>query len=388
MNVADNFAVYAAACLAVGRGGIAVDRIRELASREDGLSLSALDADAAALGAVAAEAEEALSAERRAAGVLAAAWRGRSGSAATDLVEGQCATAASVLAALREAAEVLERLRGRLARQLEAREEAGVRIADRRAGEHPRWLAWSRAVLDGTADEATAAAVAAQVGPYVETDIAGDWVSAMTAITESVAAAYREALRVLGERPAARFAIPSAPRRTGVPGAGAAAPPGVVPPGAAPQPGAGTQVPIPAPALASPGPVAFTAGPPALPDLPAFEPPAGVVTTHGAKPDGDPEPPDPDDEEPFRAKHRADALPEPDLVPEPDPVPDPESDLEPDPVPAPESGPAPVAAAPAPVAAPAVEPVAPPGGPLPAEAGFTPPTPCELAAEALPQIGE
>ncbi len=387
MNPAETFAVYAAACRVVGRGGITADEIRGLAAREDGIALGALEVDGAALAAGAAAAEEALSAQRNAAGMLAAAWRGRSASAATDLLERQCAAAAGVVATLVEAGEVVQALRGRLARLLEAREEAGVRIVDRRAGEHPRWLAWSRAVLAGTADPATAEAVAAQVGPYVEIDVAGDWVAAMTAVTDAVAAAYREAVTTLADRSAARFAIPSAAipgvaRGRGAPGSAGEVHPGA---GAAAPPGVGA--PVPAMTLPSSDALPFTAGLAAPSGLPAVDPPTAVVRTRRTIPDGDSGQPDPEWEDPASGDDRTDAKP------------------------APDSGPAPGAPQPAAVAPPVV---APPVGPLPAEAGFAAlpaeagfgalpaeagnelppaeagvaePTPCETAADALPQVG-
>lgn len=375
MSAAETFAEYAAACRAVGRGGITVAQIRDLASREDGLVPGALEADVAALGAAAAAAEGALSIERSAIEVLGAAWRGRSGSAASDLLESQCATAGGVFAALTEAVEVLGRLRERLVRLLEAREEAGVRILDRRAGAHPQWLAWSRAVLGGTADDATIAAVAAEVGPYVETDIAGDWVAAMTDVTDSVAAAYREAVAILADRPAARFAIPSALTPTLVRGGPAAAPSGAVQPGAGAVgavPGAPGPAPAPGSVLEPPDPVPFAPSLPALSSLPA-----GTVATGTENSDGDPELPDPFAEEPEAA---------------PSPEPDPSTEPDPSPGTAPHSEPAPPAPQPAPE--PVAEPVEPlpveprPAEPLPAEAGFAPPTPCEVAAGALPQVGE
>ena len=64
MNPVDDFARYAAACQAVGRGGISAERVHELASGEDGIGLAALQADVAALTSAAADAQAALSAQR------------------------------------------------------------------------------------------------------------------------------------------------------------------------------------------------------------------------------------------------------------------------------------------------------------------------------------
>ena len=352
------FGTYAAACRAVGRGGITPEQIRGLSTRDDGIDLEALRADGATLAAAAATAEHVLAAERNAVGMLAAAWQGRSASAATDLLERHCVAAASVVSALNGAADAYERLRGRLARLLEARQEAGVRIADRRAGEHPEWLACSTAVLGGTADGATLARVSAEIAPFVENDVARDWVVAMTSVTDEVAAAYHEAVLVMAERPAVRFEVPSGAVRRSAP-LGATRPSSPAP-AAAPMPAEPLGAP---PAAPAPD---FTGVPGAGFD-PGVEPPADTIEkSDAAEPDTKPEPkPEPD----------------PELIPEPEPEPEPDPELIPEPEPEPIPGPEPAPE--------------PPPPPLPAEAGFAAepepeaePTPCETAAAALPRVGD
>ena len=424
MNPVDDFARYAAACQAVGRGGISAERVHELASGEDGIGLAALQADVAALTSAAADAQAALSAQRTAVGLLAGAWQGRSASAATDLLDRHCATAAGTAAALAEAADVLERLRERLARLLAERQEAGVRIADRRSAERRWWLACSDAVLAGTADGAAHTEVSTRIAQFVDADIAGDWAASVTAVTDAVGAAYRDAATVLAARTKAGFEVPSGAVRSPAPapmarplgsisaGAISAAAPAWAPalPGSA-VPGVS---PTAAPEVPGWGPAAtFTSGPGGA----ARELPVGPVTDHARA--GLPL-----DEIPDRAGDATEAEAEPEAEPEPEPAPEPEpdtdtdtdtdagSDAEPG---GPSSDTAQAAGEPAAPSAPGAAPEAAPDaafgvppdpvsapGPLAAESGGGESgggesgdgepgdgerTPCEIAADALPQIG-
>lgn len=75
----------------------------------------ALDADSAALSAAGSAAEEALALHRSALAMLDDGWGGESGSAATDVVRRQCASAADLVEALHGAAAELRALRDTLA---------------------------------------------------------------------------------------------------------------------------------------------------------------------------------------------------------------------------------------------------------------------------------
>jgi len=277
VNPVETFERYAAACRAVGHSGISAERIRDLASRDDGLGLAALQADIAALSSAAAEAEVALSTQRTAIGMLAASWRGRSAATATDLLDRHCATAAGTVAALSESADVLERLRGRLTRLLEERDEAGLRVAGRRSAEHPRWLACADAVLAGVADDAAVAEVRTRIAPFLDADVAGDWAASVTAVTESVAAAYREATVILAARPTAGFEVPSGVLPTTPPAPAR---------GATSLAASMTPVPDPAPTGVGVSPPSLS---PAAPGVPAWGPEAPVSSAPGL-PAGDARP--------------------------------------------------------------------------------------------------
>ncbi len=236
--------IYAAAARAVGYGGpVTAREVRDRYDTERGMRLSALDADASALSAAAAGAEEALRAGEQAAGLLRQSWRGESASAAADFVDRQCAAGADVVAGLANAAVVLTALRETLAVAVNAKVEAVVRIDDRRAAEHRGWLGAAHAVLGGSADAAAIGLVESRIVPYVDGEIGGDWLTAMRSGTAAVAAAYDEALDRLRVHARPRFEQPVPPGgvRPG-PGAravraepsGSAAPPEWSEPGSAP----------------------------------------------------------------------------------------------------------------------------------------------------------
>ena len=373
---------YVAACRSIATVLLTPERVDELYRAEDGLRLAALDADAAGLAAAAAAAEGALDIERGAVGVLSGAWQGGTGLAAMDFLHRQSESAAQVVSGLRIAADALRRLRAELARLVDAKIDAAVEIDDRRAGQRDVWLIEARAVLGGVADDAALSVVREEIAPFVAADIAGDWVTAMTSATESVRAAYDGAIRSLNERAATRFEFPATPT-AGVPavraGRNRSAPPPAISPPAAVSP---LPAPTAAPAVGSP-PAGFGASPA---DFGAMSAPAWPQPFAGAF--------DERDSPPLRKKHdvgREDA--------KPDKKPDDARGVEVKPTSARETGappgePQPPPEAPAaqevPVPAWDPEPVPPP--PLAAEIPTDTPlderTPCEIAIDELPQIGE
>lgn len=410
MNPVDTFVRYAAACRDVGHVGITTGRIRELASRDDGIGLAALQADIAALTAAADHAQSALSEQRTAIGYLGAGWRGRSGSIATDLLERHCTSAANILNSLVGAADILDRLRGRLTRLLAERDEAGVRIAARRSVERPRWLACAEAVLAGTADRATADEVRTRIAPFLDADVAGEWAGAVSSVSDAVDMAYRQAATALAARLPAGFDVPSGVARAPVPVAQRRAALAVRGSESAPIP-PGADMPI-----VSSGAPGFAGGT----SEPAFgAAPGGVLAGHALDPGGRPLPDGlPRAEVPELSGPGAESDRDPEPEAEPEAEPDLESDAESEPRPDPDPQVASAAEAPsesqsesdsgpgqagAESAIAAADPVPPAGvfgavpepepsqlEPLAAEAGsgVEERTPCEIAADALPQIGQ
>lgn len=240
---------YLAACRALGRpvGGVTAADVRDAYTAEAGMRLRALDADSAALAELARAAEEGVRIEREALGVLAHAWRGESGDAAGEFVGRHCAAGAAVAVGLQDAARALRSLRSELGGLVDEKVGAAVDVDSRRSAQHPAWLAEARTVLEGVADKVAVEVVARQIGPYVDGDIAADLMPAMQAGTDSVAAAYDAALARLSARsdldsawgePARPPADPG-PRQPLAPGASAQAnPPPAFPTWSAPAPSA------------------------------------------------------------------------------------------------------------------------------------------------------
>ena len=386
-----NTATYVAACRAVGRpeSGLTAEQVRAWYATEQGLSLAALEADSAAVAAAADAADEGLQAAREGLAILAGAWAGGSGSAAVEFVERHCAAAATVVAGLRDAAEVLDSLRQRLGDLIETKAEAAVRIDDRSAGPRPEWLAGAEAVLSGVPDSAAVQLVSQQIAPWVD-EIRSEWVTAMRSSTESVTTAYVESANRLTARGDPRFEMP-APRST----------PDRDPPGAAPQPEAPAAAPQPAPAQWAP-----QAAPP--PSVPLVSPPlpdasgglaalvAALAESLAAAPEtgldveaepeeAEPEEPEPEVETGIGESKEPEAQRDPAAEPEPVADADPEQTepQEPQEPPAPQPQPQP----PAPETAPPPSPLPPPP-PLAAESTAADQSPCEIAADELPQVGQ
>ncbi len=206
----DTLTTYVAACRAVDRptGGLTVPAVREWYAAEAGLKLDALDADSAALAAMARTAEESVAVEGEVLATMAQVWQGESGSAAQEFVQRHWTGGAAMVTSLREASAALASLRHDLGALVDAKVEAVMRFDDRRAAEHPIWLAGAEAVLHGRAGREAAAVVNHQIGPYVDDEVGGEWLPAMRAATDSVSAAYDDALLRLADGPAGEFTLP------------------------------------------------------------------------------------------------------------------------------------------------------------------------------------
>lgn len=428
-----NTQIYVSACHALGyqhpyltaHGG----QIIEWYCAEDGLDLNVLDADCAVLRAAGAVADEAVRVCRDGLTAVSAEWHGESGSVAIDFIERHCAAGVAVAGALRVAAETCEALRDRLWRLVDEKTAAAMSIDDRRASERPVWLAAAGTVTSGGAARTEATQVVTQqITPYVDTDIRTEWISAMRSATASVSAAYRDAVQQLNSSPISHFDVPGS--------LGAPPPPAPVPaptvlaaatPIWSPAPAAGSVQPppvaepeIPAP----PPPVADSAAVQPLPPAPPVEPPvqpgldapaaAGmpsmpdiggglsglvgqIADALGGLFDGMSEnpadnPPEVDDPVDKGESNPDDAV-DPDIesaeepVPEEDPVAE-ETTMDEnqaaDTAPATDAG----LTEPEPPPPPPSPPPTPPTPPPPADEQSAEQTPCEIAADELPQVGQ
>ena len=415
-------------------------QVRDWYDSEDGLDLRALEADRVSLEAAATATDSARRLQEQQLGVLAGAWQGRGGDASREFLLRHGEASVAVASAVRRAVDVLAALRDDLWRAVDEKASAAMSIDDRRQTERAEWRAAAQTVTTGAGDRAMASElIDQQVKPFVDNDIRSDWLAAMQKAMAAVRAAFDDATNVLTGWPAATFEVPGDLGPTPMPSPPSSAPPvevaGTVPAGwpspppAAVAPGAGP-MPAPAPAMpAAPEPLAApmpaVAAPatapasasPATPTMPSLGEmggglpgAAGGLTGLGSqladalgglldRPDGglpdppqvkdefddaDDEPAD-DDEEPLSGEDRAD-----------------ETDTETDDLaeteePAEQSinacaeGGADEAPSADPVATPPPAPVPPPAQPIVEPAPSAEPvgaeTPCEIAADELPQAG-
>ena len=375
-------------------------QIRDWYDGEDGLDLRALDRDCAELRAAGAAVMEALRVQRAQLAELAAAWTGPGGDSAVGFLERHCDAAGAVATELRAAAQRCESLRDNLWYLVDSKVATAIAIDDRTRVQQPAWLAAAAAVTTGVGDRPSAEEVVReQITPYVDNEIRDDWLTTMRSTAEGIDAAYGMVIDRMAASPAACFEVPGdlGPGYQRLP-PGAAPPAVPVSSAAVPGPPA-DPVPAPAPATAAPTPAA----PPTIPAAPppdlgtAGGMPAGdvggglgglgglasrIVDAMGSLLDSATDQTGTedafDDEDPF---HADDVDNGPD---EPDEAKDVE-DARPVAAPAPVDGPpAPVEVAPVPLAAP--EPVAAPASPPPQADAKS--TPCEIAADQLPQAGQ
>ncbi|ORA71905.1 hypothetical protein BST25_15820 [Mycobacterium heidelbergense] len=381
-------------------------QIRDWYDSEDGLDLRALDRDCAELRAAGEAVSEALRAQRAQLAELAAAWRGPGGDSAVGFLQRHCDAANAVATEVRAAAQRCESLRDNLWYLVDSKVATAIAIDDRTRAQRPTWLAASDAVTTGVGDRPGAEEVIRQqVIPHVDNEIRDDWLTTMRSTVDGVATAYDMVIDRMAAAPSACFEFPGdlSPGYQPLPPAptGAPAPAAPVTPAAFPGPPAD---PAPAPAVT-----------PAAPTLPATPLPDLGTALGAGDPSGDigglgglasrivdamgsllgSAAEDPFDGDPFHSDdehHVVDDGPdepeEVDKTEEAKPAEGarpvdaaPPADGPPAPVDAPPAPPAPAEApaSPAPVAAPST------GGPAPAADEGS--TPCEIAADQLPQAG-
>ena len=385
---------------------------------EDGIDLDALLHDCGALEAAASAADEAIHAQDRQRAALPEAWQGAGAAASAEFLRRHSDASATVAAALHTAREAMEVLREQLWEAVDNKVGAVIEIEGRAATTRTEWSAAAATVTSGVGDRATASELVDQaVKPFVDSTIRTDWLAAMRSAMSSVTTAYQQATEDMAGARLADFAIPgdlgpvwSAPSAPpgGVASTASPAPVfgsnGGVTPGPGPVPAtvpaswlppAPTEMPS-APAEAAPSamPSLGSAGP-ALPGLggggglsglgqPFADALSGLMGGGGGLPDPPPldvpeldDPADTVELEEEDPDEDADEKEEDPAVAEEDPEEDPDENPEAEP--------------PAePMPAPTAPPPPPPAEPLPpvAEAEVDERTPCEIAADELPQVGE
>jgi hypothetical protein len=374
---------YVAACRALGRTATDPAQLHDAYTAEDGMDLGALDADCAAIAAALGTVEEAARLQESARAALAAAWQGPGADIAAQVIAAHAQSSEQTVSALHRVADTLTELRDDLWHLVTGKVAAVQDIEDR--AERAQWWPAARAVTTGAgAQDSASEIVDDKVNPFVTVAIGSDWAEVMESTKRSVRDAYDTAAAGL-----------SADQPAGFGSLGSAA--GVTPAAAAPPVDAMAAAPAPASAgdpfsgglplgglgsgMSSVG-GGFTGAGQQLADLLGglFGTGADSIPAEpldiGERDTDEPEPEPDDDREEDEGKEddadeesEGEGEPTPEtaeatevLGPEPDP---PAATPVPQPVPA------------APVAA-----------PMAAEPPPEPPrTPCEIAADELPQAG-
>lgn len=376
---------YVAACRALGRTGTDPAQLHDAYAAEDGMDLGALDADCAAVEAALGTVQEAARLQEEARALLVGAWQGPGADVAADAVAQHARASGSTEAALHRVADTLAELRDTLWQLVSGKVAAVQDIEDR--AEREQWWPAARAVAGGVGAQDTASEIVdGKVNPFVTVAIGSDWADVMDSTKRSVRDAYDTAAAGISAEPPA-FGAPAI-------GGGAAAPdpfmsaPAAAPPadpfsGALPGGGLSSGMPSLGTALTGAGTQLadligglLDSGPGISGDSPLDlgEDPGEAEMDEDSDDDPDDDPDDEDDPDDADDEDK----PEPEDVEPPAHVDEVAEVVEPEadpPVPMPTPVPDPVAAAPTAEAVPP-EPVAAP-----------PRTPCEVAADELPQAG-
>jgi hypothetical protein len=259
-------------------------QVRDWYANDDGLDLRVLDADYDALSAAASVADDAVRRHDELSAELAGAWSGAGAASAREFLWRHGQSAIAVRDGLRSAAEAMATLRDELWRAVDAKVVAVLGIDDRTVSQRAEWLAAAQAVTTGAGDRAAASElVDQQIKPFVDNDIRSDWLAAMQRATASATAAYDTAIARLDASGAPTFDVPGELGPRWDPHAGSPAPAVELP--VAPQPS--VTVPsatVPAAAVMSSSPPAFDPPPAAPSPAPLAEPPAAAPAMAPASP--------------------------------------------------------------------------------------------------------
>jgi hypothetical protein len=176
---------------------------------EDGLDLRALDSDCAQLRAAAAAATEALRVQRAQIAELEAAWTGPGAESAIWFLQRHCDAANLLCSEVRAAAQRCESLRDNVWQLVDGKVATTIDIDDRSQSQRPAWLAAVDAVTTGTGDRTTAdEVIRREIKPYVDNDIRIEWLTAMRSAQAGVAASYDMVADRLAAAPEVAFEIP------------------------------------------------------------------------------------------------------------------------------------------------------------------------------------
>jgi hypothetical protein len=206
----DNIQTYVWACHVLGYANpdltLHASQVRDWYGSEDGLDLRALDSDCAALEAAVAATEDALTRQDDQLGALSVAWQGRTADLSREFLRRHGEASAAAAAAVRTTADALATLRDNLWHTVDGKVAAAVAADDRAPDE---WLAAAQTVTTGAGDRAAASErIDQEVKPFVDNDIRADWLTAMRSAMTAVIQLYDAATAELTAEPDAVFDVP------------------------------------------------------------------------------------------------------------------------------------------------------------------------------------
>jgi hypothetical protein len=205
--------IYVRACQTIGYEHSDLtsqpSQIRDWFGSEDGLDLHVLDRDCAQLRAAGAAVAEGIRIQRDQVAELSAAWTGVGSDAAVAFLQRHCDAATVVATEVRAAAQRCESLRDNLWHLLDSKVGTAIAIDDRSQAQRSAWLAAAAVVTAGATERSTAEQVVqGQVMPYVDNDIRNDWLTAMRASLTAFGTAYDMVNDRMAAAPATYFDVP------------------------------------------------------------------------------------------------------------------------------------------------------------------------------------
>lgn len=184
-------------------------QIREWFDSEDGLDLRALDRDCTELRAAGVAVTEALRMQRAQVAELTAAWMGPGGDAAVRLLQRHCDAGNAVATELRAAAQRCESLRDNLWYLVDSKVATAIAVDDCAQAHQQEWLAAAAVVTTGAGDRQSAELVVRQqLIPYVDNDIRDDWLTVMRSTSDGVETSYGMVIDRMAAAPAVCFELP------------------------------------------------------------------------------------------------------------------------------------------------------------------------------------
>ncbi len=184
-------------------------QLRDWYGSEDGMDLGALHGDCLGLEAAVRSTQDALGVQDRQLSTLSAVWQGAGADASRDFLRRHSEASAAAATAVRTAAEALGALRDDLWRAVDAKVGAVVAVEDRTRAHRADWLSAAETVTTGAGDRTAAAELVDQaVKPFVDNSISTDWLTAMHTAMSSVVDAYQRAAGEIADEHAPVFDVP------------------------------------------------------------------------------------------------------------------------------------------------------------------------------------